>query len=161
MRLERYGLSADLPPGWDGRLYRRAPEDAGATTHPVLHAGDFPLPAERGDFGSGAVEQMGASNVFVALVEYHPDSAATPLFGRQGLPRRLRAASFSPAKLQRRIPGQGGSQFFFSSGGRAYCLYVVLGSYANREVLLPRVNGLLATLGIDPLPRAAPSEGAT
>ena len=37
----------------------------------VLHAASFALPAERGDYGSGAVEVMGGSDVLVCLLE-HP-----------------------------------------------------------------------------------------
>ena len=148
MRIERYGVGIDLPGGWDGRIYRRdATEGLGTrlhtlppeelpTTHAVLHAANFALPENRGDYGSGAVEIMTSEHVFLSLLEFHPDAASTALFARQGRPRPLPARAFSPNKLQRTIRGQGGSQFFFSEAGRAFCLYVVLGSYAERGRLV-------------------------
>ena len=162
MRIERYGVAIDLPGGWDGRIYKRAATDGlGSrlqtltpaqlpTTHPVLHAANFPLPENRGDYGSGAVEIMTAEHVFLSLLEFHPDASRTALFARQGLPRPLPARAFSPNKLQRTIRGQGGSQFFFSENGRAFCLYVVLGSYAERGRLVPAADEAAAAITLGP-----------
>jgi hypothetical protein len=58
-------------------------------------------------------------------------------------------ADFSPAQLQRTIPGQSGTQYFFSEGGRAFCLYVVLGSHARRAHLVRKVRDVLDTLDLD------------
>jgi hypothetical protein len=122
------------------------------TTHAVLHAANFALPVERGDFGSGAVELMRRENVLIALVEYHPDSARTPMFASPSLPRPLRADDFDPSTLQRRLPGQAGLQRFFSTAGRAFALYVVLGDYGDRRRLVHLVNDLLATVELEPRP---------
>jgi hypothetical protein len=54
------------------------------------------------------------------------------------------------------IKGQAGAQFFFSDAGRAFCLYVVLGSYARRGALVPKVNAVLAGVRIDSLVPATP-----
>jgi hypothetical protein len=142
-----YDLAINLPPGWDGAIYRREPT-AQETTSPVVHAATFPLPARRGDFGSGAVELMGPRDVFVALVEYQPESARTALFALQGIPAPLRVTDFSPTALQRTIPGQAGVQRFFSQYGRAFCLYVVLGSFANRDALVPLASTVIQGLVI-------------
>jgi hypothetical protein len=53
--------------------------------------------------------------------------------------------------LQRAIKGQAGAQRFFHDAGRAFCLYVVLGAFANRRTLVPAVNQVLATLTVGPL----------
>ena len=111
----RFGIRVLARPGWEARLYRREP-GPGETTHPILHVGTFPLPADRGDFGSGAVEIMGNDDVLVVLLEYHPDSAATALFRRAGMPRVLTVEDFSPTTLQRLVPGQAGAQLFFNEG---------------------------------------------
>lgn len=156
MRIAAHGLAIDPPGGWDARIVRPPPDILGAaatggpppTVHPVLHAANFALPEERGDFGSGAVELMGPFNVLVALVEYHPDESATALFAPRGMPRRLEPGSFSPDVLQRTIPGQAGSQHFFSENGRAFSLYVVLGSFAQRAALVGQVNGALERVEI-------------
>lgn len=141
-----HGLRATVPPGWDARIFRRR-EDGDGSTHPVLHAATFPLPSDGGDFGSGAVERMGNDDVFVSLVEYHPDAASTPLFRGRGFPRFLDPADFDPLALQRTIPGHAGLQVFCSHRGRAFCLYVVLGSHLRRGPLVALANQLLA--GID------------
>ena len=71
--------------------------------------------------------------------------AGTALFARVGVPR-VSAADFAPNNMQRPIPGQSGAQYFFNHGGRAFCLYVVLGSHARRNELVVEVNAVLSTL---------------
>ena len=149
MRIAAHGLAIDAPGGWDARILRRRPEAVGAaarstaSAHPVLHAANFALPEERGDFGGGAVELMRSPHVLVALLEYDRALAGTALYADKRFPRRLKASAFGPNQLQRTITGQGGAQVFFSEKGRAFCLYVVLGSFAHRDALLPQVNTAL------------------
>jgi hypothetical protein len=157
--LAAHGVSVDLPRGWDGQI--RAVERAAAgspaasaaqaTAAPVpviLHAGSFPLPSERGDYGSGAVEVMGGSDVLICLLEHEPDAAATALFRRTRIPR-LRADVFSPQAMQRAIPGMAGTQHFFQLGGRPFCLYVVIGSYATRGALVRAADDVVRTIRLD------------
>jgi hypothetical protein len=47
------------------------------------------------------------------------------------------------------LPGQSGLQQFFTHRGRAFCLYVVLGSHIDRAEVLPRVNAVLDSLVIE------------
>ena len=153
MRIAAHGLALDVPPGWDARIRQLRQATDQFRAHPVLHAADFPLPEERGDIGSGVVEAMRPTNAFVALIEHHPDSANTALFSKNtGMTRELRADDFSPRQLQRTIRGQAGTQFFFVDGSRAFCLYVVLGSMANRHLAVPRVNAVLSAITITPRP---------
>ena len=147
MKVAAHGLAVDTPPGWDARIYRRPQTEHGEVNHPVLHAANFPLPAERGDFGSGAVDRMRGDDVLVVLIEYGEDSAGTALFADQGMPHP-RAADFDPRMLQRTLPGQSGAQWFFTNGNRAFCLYVVLGAHARRARLVPRVHELIDRLAI-------------
>jgi hypothetical protein len=162
--LAGYGLSVNLPPGWDGRIIRRPVDptpqsvrafakasgrDMTESTHAVAHLANFPLPETRGDFGSGVVEIMGASHVLAVLLEYHPDSTATTLFSTKGIPRRLDLNAFSGNGLQHALPGQGGAQWFFQEAGRAWCLYVVLGNLGARGSLVPLVERMLAGARID------------
>lgn len=157
MRLSGEGISVDVPDGWDGEIFRRQPDpaidaDLTSETRPeltgaVLHVANFPLPSQRGDFGSGAVETMRRQDVLIVLKEFDRESAKTALY-RHRLELPLDADLFDPQRLQRVLPNQGGAQVFFSAAGRAFCLYVVLGSYRLRARLLPEVNALLATLAI-------------
>jgi hypothetical protein len=152
MRLQSEGIEVEVPQGWDGEIYRR-PADFTALggsseeNKPVLHVANFALPAERGDFGSNAVEMMRAENVMVVLFEYGAGSAGKALFASEGIPT-LQAADFAPHTLQRPLPGQSGVQRFFSFGDRAFCLYVVLGAHARRHELLPEVNQVLASIAL-------------
>ena len=144
-RLSGFGISVDLPDGWDGRIYSR---ETPAGTRATLHAGTFPLPPDRGDFGSGAVELMGDEDVLVVLLEYDPAVVDQALF-QSDVPSRLDPGAFSPTVLQRSIPGQAGSQTFFQANGRAFCLYVVVGQVANRARLASVANQVVGAIRIE------------
>jgi hypothetical protein len=154
------GISVDLPNGWDGQIRGagatsggRALRAAGGAPEPseamgsVLHAATFALPAERGDYGSGAVELMGGSDVLICLLEHEPEAADTALFSRQGLPR-LEASQFSPQAMQRAIPGMAGTQHFFQLNGRPLCLYVVVGSFRTRGPLVLAADSVVRTIQV-------------
>jgi hypothetical protein len=149
MRLDAHGLTVTAPDGWEARIERRTPTVEGEDARPVIHAATFPLPEERGDYGSGAVELMGPADVFVAVLEFESAAANSNLFDRIGMPRALGSNQFGTNNLQRWIPGQAGHQTFFTEGGRAFCLYVVLGSYADRERLTLVANKLLSGIQIE------------
>ena len=167
MQLDGHGISTQLPSGWEGRITKRAEPvavpagaagpaavapggigAAGELTFPVVHLGNFSLPEERGDFGSGALQLMGSRNLFVCLFEYGPDSVGTALFANQGLPRDLRPDHFSARALQRVIPGQAGFQHFFTEANRAFCLFVVLGAQSNAPSLVDQGNQVLSSTTI-------------
>ena len=125
------------------------PAPEGATTNTVVHVATIPLPNGVGDFASGAVQQLRDNDAIIVVFEYDAASVAQPLFARVGFPREVGPADFSPNVLQRSIRGQAGAQIFFQDGGRAFCLYVVLGSYQNRAQIVPAVNRVLATFAIE------------
>lgn len=164
LRLVAHGIAADLPPGWEGNIRTsRVPlraADGGAHAladgdedegfFPVAHFATFGLPATRDDFGAQAVEHMTAGDSFVCLLEYSPEEADSALFANSGLPRRLDPRLFSPRQLQRTLAGQAGFQWFFNEGGRAFCLYVVLGDARDAHRLVRKVEKLLASVDIRP-----------
>ena len=152
------GITVDVPSGWEGRIYTRTPEPSGLrpasamapqqeTTGAVMHVASFPLPPETGDYGGGAVELMSTKDLLVVLFEHGRQSANTPLFAATSIPR-IQATDVSPVQLQRVLEGQGGVQRFFTVAGRAFCLYVVFGSFARRVRTIPVVNGILDTISI-------------
>lgn len=163
---DRFGLRASAPRGWHVEVRRQPgheaplPQTAAASaraaapaaapidvTRPVLHACTRAMPVDRGDFGSGAVDLLGPNDIFMALVDYGAEVADQGLFERQGLPR-LAPSQFAPNRLQRPLPGMSASQHFFSSGGRAFCLFTVLGSHARRMASVPRAAELVRGLHI-------------
>lgn len=161
---QSYGLTANPPPGWHVAVTRRPgalppPPPAPGTmqpsavmqhvevTRPVLHACTRPLPPDRGDFGTGAVDLLGPNDIFVALVDYGPDVADQGLFERRGIPK-LAPSQFAPNAMQRVLPGMSAAQHFFSSGGRAFCLFTVLGSHARRMASVPRAAAMVGSLAI-------------
>jgi hypothetical protein len=145
-RLQRWGIHLLVRPGWDVRLIRRTPETAEATTHPVLHLGNFRMPMRvLGDYGSHVVAQMLSSDVLVVVKEFDPALSTSALY-RHPVPWPLKPSDAQPRGLQRTIAGQSGIQKFFSLHGRAFCLYVVLGSHARRHELVAEANQALAHL---------------
>ncbi|HWG72868.1 MAG TPA: hypothetical protein VG184_02305 [Acidimicrobiales bacterium] len=149
-RLAAQGLSVGPPPGWEASIYRRPPS-AGEQTFAVLHAATVPLPPTRGDYGGGLVETLGTEDVFVSLLDFGPAAAGSELFGARGLPG-LTPDMFRPKQLQRVLRGQAGVQRFFSESGRAFCLYAVIGSYANRLALCSRANQVIGSIRVEALP---------
>ena len=115
----------------------------------VLHMANFWMPAERSDYGSEAIEVMGPEGVFVSLVEFGAEAAQSQLFEHKGIPVPLRPEEFSPARLQRPMGDQAGLQRFFRSGGRAFCLHVVIGAHRRRQVLAVEVNSIVSGLSIE------------
>jgi hypothetical protein len=156
-RLEAFGLAAELPSGWDGEIYKRGGDVLGfaaaslgpaEVVMPIVHLANFALPAERGDYGGGAVDSMGRGGVFVSLLEHPPAEGQTALFAGKGIPWPLQASDFDPKQMQRPLGGQAGCQRFFTHNGRAFCLYVAIGSHASRSVLVREVNAALAALDL-------------
>ena len=151
------GITVELPNGWDGQIRtagqgRHDARAAGATeaeasSARVLHAASFALPPDRGDYGSGAVELMGGSDVLVCLLEHEPEATSTALFARHGLPR-LTPDLFSPQTMQRALPGMAGAQHFFQEAGRAFCLYVVVGSWRTRAPLVRTADRVASSIRI-------------
>lgn len=157
-RLSGSGIAVDVPSGWEGRIYSRAP--AGRAGSPgvqprggppvenaVLHVASFPLPPGIGDYGGGATELMTNTDLLVVLMEHGRQSVGTALFASMGLPR-ITADEVSTTCLQRLIEGQGGVQKFFTVNNRSFCLYVVFGSYARRVRTVPVVNDIVASISI-------------
>lgn len=155
--IRAHGIAALLPRRFEGRIFVR-PASVGAS-YPVGQFATFPIPDDIGDFGSGAVTLMGPDDVFATLFEFGPESLGTALFDSQGRPSSFTADDFSPMRLRRGIPGQSGTQRFFTEGQRPFSFYAVLGSHVRRESLVPSVNKLVSSLVISPAPN--PSQAAT
>ena len=71
MILSGYGISLDLPEGWEGRIFKLNP-GPGESVFPNVHAANFPLPTDQSNYGTGASLQMNGHGAFFALVEYDP-----------------------------------------------------------------------------------------
>lgn len=149
-RFSHAGISVEVPPGWEatasGGTFRLLP--SGAKEPTVVHIGSFPLPPNGASFGADAVATMRSTDVLIVLFEYGPDAAGTPPFASGRVPTRIHPRQFDRSALQRGVPGQSGLQHFFTVQGRAFCLYVVLGSHIDRVDLVARANHVLATLEI-------------
>lgn len=141
------GITVTVRDGWDVEFS----ELAGESPHSLVHLANFSLPVERGDYGSGAVEIMGPSGIFMALMEFDAAAASTALFAGKVMPTSLAVADFSSQTLQRRIPKQLGTQRFFVSSGRPFVLYAVLGSTRTASLLVPEVNRTLTGVTIGTL----------
>lgn len=162
--LRAHGITAQLPGGFEGQIFRRQVV-AGEVAHPVAQFATVALPAQVGDFGGGVVNLMGSSDIFAVLFQYGPESLGKALFARQGMPRQLATSDFRPFTLRRGMPGQSGTQWFFTEAGKPFTLYAVLGSHRARAQLVPRLNGLLQNISVAPaaggvIPPATPASGS-
>jgi hypothetical protein len=148
-RLHGLGIDVRLPLGFEGRIFRR-PESQGAHSYAVAQFATIPLPPVRavGDFGAGIVQHLGGDDVLAVLFEYGPESLGTALFARAGLPRSVDVEQFKTFRLRRGMPGQAGTQCFFTESGRPFTLYAVLGSYDRRAVTAARLNLLLGEISV-------------
>lgn len=168
MAVEKYGLRCQPPGGWrlaierkatvgaavpqgvSPQLRGRAPERIepnGEVMRPILHACTIDMPTNRGDFGSGVVDLLDSEDVFISLVEFGSEVADQGLFADQGVPR-LAPSQFDPNRLQRPLPGRSASQHFFSVGGRAFCLFTVIGSHSRRMATVPRAAEVVRSLHV-------------
>ena len=141
-RLSGEGITVDLPPGWEGAIGRSSELEDGAIRNVVAHFASFPLPPRRGDFGGGAVDLMEPDDALVVLFDYGASAVGSALFASEELPI-VTTGDFDRDILQKSIPGQSGVQRFFTVSGRAFCLYVVVGSHIYRDEILHGVNHLL------------------
>ena len=144
--LEAHGLRIELPRGWSGRVFKRP--EGGAT----LHAGDFELPLDDGEFGDQSTAAMPPGATFLALTEYRPGAGLEPgkgLFSSRRVPTVLDPTSFSARGMAHPRPGQLGRQEFFTTAGRPFCLYVVLsGGRTERRRRLATLGVVLRSLQI-------------
>lgn len=119
-----------------------------------LHAADFPLAVNDGEFGGRSTALMPPTGSFLALNEYLPGKGLEPgrgLFAPRRIPRPLDPAAFGPARLAHPRPGQVGMQHFFTVSLRPFCLYVVLAAPRSvRARRLAVLDQVLATLRVEP-----------
>jgi hypothetical protein len=146
MKLAAYGIDIDLPRGWSGRLFSR--QDGAAT----LHVANYALALSDGEFGDRSTDGMRSGAIFFSLTEYRPGAglrAGHGLFSATGIPRRLDPSQFSVRGLAHPRAGQVGSQHFFTTAERPFCLYVVLaGHRTERRRQLAAVDHVLETLRV-------------
>lgn len=163
--LSASGITISLQPGWEADIHRSLPEAEagsleaaqiagptapgdGSTSEPViLHAGNFQLPVERGDYGGVLLEQLAPGEVFISLIDFGTEVADQPLFSHDGVPT-FTQDDFSPNVIVRGLLGKSGSQRFFNLGGRGFCLYVVVGSHRDRSDLLEGINATVSSIRV-------------
>jgi hypothetical protein len=144
MEISGYGITVDLPARWEGRSYRRPEGD------PTLHAGNFPLPVEDGDFGTRALDAMRSGGAFLVATEYDRALAGVGLFSQEAPAPLPTTSELNSWALLRVKPGQFGIQRFMTIGGRAFCVYVVVGTVPGPSALLAEANRVLRSLAIVP-----------
>jgi hypothetical protein len=150
MILAKAGISVDLPQGWEGRAFvPAAPEPE--HTYPVLHAATFALPPDDSSFGGGLQRAMGSEGTMFSLVEFDPALSTEKLFREDHLPIALLPSELSPGALQTPRAGHTAAQRFFAESERAFCLYAIVASRQDRPDRVRRLNGVLASLRIEPL----------
>jgi len=147
MLLSGYGITVDLPPGWEGLIYQRDQGD------PTLHAGNFVLPQGDSDFATLAIAAMPASGVLLVLTQYELSNAGTGLFAHAGLPAPVPERALRRRAFTRLQPLRLGVQRFCTVSGRPFCLYVVVGTDPDPGSLLGQANAVLSTVDVKPVVR--------
>lgn len=160
MLMTAHGLDADIPPGWFGRIYWPSVEDPLEESYPNMHIANFPLPEDDGDFGSAAAATMQPTGVFLAVLEYSPRLAGDGVFAA-AIPRTLAPNEFSNNAMPHALPNISAVQKFFSTQGRAFCLYAVVGSDVRRPTLVTALNAVLATLRVERVRGNGPARTST
>jgi|SRR5690554_4101494 len=143
------GIRIDVPDGWEA-VDRTPPEavDDGSRPAPTLHVSSVLIPEEIASFGGPVAERMTSDDTFMTLIDYGPELAGTPLFASEGLPT-LDASMFHRETVLGGLEHQTACQHFFTYEGRAFCLYVILGSHIDRADLIPKVNSMIQTLELE------------
>lgn len=155
--LSAAGISVTLPPGWEAEISpvstggftpELSPDTKRAQDPVIVHMGNFRLPQERGDYGGGVLELLAPGDVFISIIDFGTEAASQPLFAHEGVPT-LSADDFSPNAIVRGLPGRSGCQRFYTMGGRGFCLYVVVGSHADRADLITDINATIRTVRVE------------
>jgi hypothetical protein len=148
--LSAHGIAANLPGGFEGRIFVRTSVGA-EICRPVAQFATFAIPEGIGDFGGNTDTDLGPSDIFAVLFEYGPESLGTALFEVQGVPSGLTTKDFLPYVMRPGVGGSLGIQRFFTASGRPFMFYARLGSLQQQVALVQKVNQLLANVDIQPL----------
>ncbi len=146
--ISSYGIGLDLPPGWEGRIFRYEPE-ADALVFPIVHAGSFSFPPDENSLGDGAIRRMHGRGAFFALVEYEPGMAGDAGFSRVGLPLPIAEPHLRPEALNAPSRGLLGFQSLFQLTGRPFAIQLAIGAGGDVEGDLSAVNAVLGSLTVD------------
>ena len=140
-----YGLSIQLPAGWNGRIYRPSPADA-----ITLEAATVPL-APTGDGSFEQTEQaMGAGDAYIRLSDI---GAPPPYLGKEHTWQRASLPiSVDPTSVQRYLEGQSLPANIIRPlviKNRAITVYVGFGSSPS-PAAMKQVNQVLSSLSVAP-----------
>src|SRR4029079_3866490 len=118
----------------------------------TLHAGSFQLALDDGEFGDASTGSMPAGGGVLAVTEYTAGDGLNPgegLFAPRKIPLPLDPTSFGERRLAHRRPGQVGTQHFFTTAGRPFCMYaVVAGPRTARRGQLLALDRMLRSLRV-------------
>jgi hypothetical protein len=118
----------------------------------TVHAGNYTLAIDDGEFGDRSTARMSPGASFLALTEYVPGAglrAGAGLFAPQRIGLPLDPTRFAARALAHPRPGQVGAQQFVTLARRPLCLYVVLaGGRSFRRRQLAEVNHVLRSLKV-------------
>jgi hypothetical protein len=146
--IDDFGLRMDVPDDWDGILF-----SWGAL--PVLHAATVPA-VDLYD-GASARRELGPNDLFLVLSQ---NDAYAARYEEVSLPIQIRPEDVCPTCEildNGTSPPPGHSLFYrsFAVAGRQFDLFVEFGTTSPSSQQLLELNGVLATLQIDP-PQTSP-----
>lgn len=152
MRIEgygsEYGIEADLPSGWEGKVWAPGYPSLESVVGPSLHAGSFPLPTEDGSFGQSASLSMGSQDLFVALVGVGPEMAHEGIYAPTTLNEPFTVADFDPSASPRPVSGLSYVQRFLTLGEWGFSLLVACGQVGLEDGAIQNLEDFLDTVHV-------------
>jgi len=153
MLIEGFGISVDLPEGWEGRIFMDPDSQEEVGFKPVMHCANFQLVADNSNFAQGIIQTMGGGDSLLALVEYDASLVKSALFTSGHWPPILAAADLKPNAFPGTRPdGLGANQNFTNVSGRAFCAYCVVGSQGDGTFDVEELNVVVGSIAVLPEP---------
>lgn len=141
--IDGFGLTMQLPEGWDGRVYQRSPRDA-----VTVEAASVTLAPKADDSFQQTEASMGASDAFIWLSDIgSPPSqpGREPTWKKASLPITISASDVHRYVEGHSLPANVARPVLIN--GRPITLYVGFGSWPN-DAMIEQVNKVLASLSV-------------
>jgi hypothetical protein len=142
-----FGVSIDLPPGWEGRIVKPEPEVATHVVATHVLAGNFSLPSAENFLGPETAKAMGPQSLYVWAAGF--DSAHEQLSRRwieTSLPIPIGRADFGPFEG---VASPVEAVRWVIVEEKAILVMVGFGAVQPSDDLIAEANAVLATLALD------------
>jgi hypothetical protein len=134
-RGSEYGMSVDLPAGWEGHIWAPGYDNLLDAAGPILHAATFPLPPGDGSFGELAATRLDSADLFVGLIGVGSEFAHVGIYAPESFSVPSKVTAFDPTNSPAPVPGVSCLQQFGTVQNWGFCLYLMIGSAVDGDGL--------------------------